>query len=59
MPTDNLAAAKAILEKPVDELGDFELTEVLARATVALADAVRDVARSLRTHNLSTGADAP
>lgn len=51
MPTDNLAAAKAILEKPVDDLGDFELTEVLARATVALVDAVNGLTRAYKMSN--------
>lgn len=46
-PIDNLAAAKAILDRDVEDLGDFDLAEVTARATVALADAVERIANAM------------
>jgi hypothetical protein len=50
-PTDNLKVAKSMLERPIEDLGDFELAEITARATVALADAMDRLAEAFTKGN--------
>jgi hypothetical protein len=37
-PTDNLKAAKAILDQPAEDIGSAEIEQALAHAVVAAAD---------------------
>jgi hypothetical protein len=46
-PTDSLAAAKAILNQPADDIGSAEIEQALALALVAAADHLGQLVRLL------------
>jgi len=46
-PTDNLAAAKSILDQPAEDIGDHELAEASAHALAACAEHLGEIARIL------------